>query len=96
MKTTGIAPEAIIARETVGWREAGMSNTLIGQVAPRGCRMQAPNCANCDEWEPIPFHDNGGVCLPKAGIPVYRQTARGYRTQNLAAARERELAVVVS
>jgi len=95
MKTTGIAPDATIARETAGWREA-MSNTLIGPVASRGCRMQAPNCANCEGWEPIPFHDNGGVCLAKAGMPVYRQTARGYRRQNLAAARERELAVAVS
>lgn len=95
MKTTGIAPGATVARETVGWREA-MDNTLIGRAATRGCQMQAPNCANCDGWEPIPFHDNGGVCLAKAGIPVYRQTARDYRRQNLAASRERELAVAVS
>ena len=37
--------------------------------ANRECRKLFGNCAGCENWEPIPFHDNGGVCLVARGAP---------------------------
>ncbi len=25
--------------------------------------MSVEKCEKCKHWEPIPFHDNGGVCM---------------------------------
>ena len=32
-------------------------------------------CVNCKHWEPIPFHNNGGVCTAKKYIKAPRITS---------------------
>jgi hypothetical protein len=27
------------------------------------CRMHVKYCEDCEDWEPIPYHNKGGVCL---------------------------------
>ncbi|UCG83563.1 MAG: hypothetical protein JSW38_01730 [Dehalococcoidia bacterium] len=29
------------------------------------CLMNMDKCEDCYYWEPIPFHDSGGVCMAK-------------------------------
>ena len=31
---------------------------------PDVCMMNVEICENCRNWEPIPFHDKGGECIP--------------------------------
>ncbi len=31
---------------------------------PDMCKINVEICENCRNWEPIPFHDDGGVCIP--------------------------------
>jgi len=30
------------------------------------CFIHKFNCWNCPKWEPIPFHDKGGICLVRS------------------------------
>jgi len=46
-----------------------------------GCRKLFGRCSECVDWEPIPFHQNGGVCLRARGaaaswlsMPALRDT----------------------
>ena len=39
---------------------------------PDVCLMNVEICENCRNWEPIPFHDKGGECIPPAELPVVR------------------------
>jgi hypothetical protein len=39
---------------------------------PDMCRMDVEICENCRNWEPIPFHDKGGECIPPVEVPVMR------------------------
>jgi hypothetical protein len=39
---------------------------------PDMCRMNVEICENCRNWEPIPFHDKGGECIPVTEVPVMR------------------------
>lgn len=32
-------------------------------------------CEDCVNWEPIPFHDNGGECIPPEEITVVKLVA---------------------
>lgn len=41
---------------------------------PDVCMMNVEICENCRNWEPIPFHDKGGECIPPAEVPVMRLT----------------------
>ncbi len=34
--------------------------------------MNVKICEDCRYWEPIPFHDMGGVCIPPVEMPVAR------------------------
>jgi len=31
------------------------------------CMVSIEKCSKCGYWEPIPFHDNGGVCMAPKG-----------------------------
>ena len=39
---------------------------------PDVCMMNVDICENCRNWEPIPFHDKGGECIPPVEAPVLR------------------------
>jgi len=39
---------------------------------PDICMMNVEICENCRNWEPIPFHDKGGECIPPVEVPVGR------------------------
>ena len=39
---------------------------------PDVCMMNVDICENCRNWEPIPFHDKGGECIPPEEAPVFR------------------------
>ena len=39
---------------------------------PDVCRMNVEICESCRNWEPIPFHDKGGECIPLEEVPVMR------------------------
>ncbi|MGB2884440.1 MAG: hypothetical protein WBC47_02510 [Dehalococcoidia bacterium] len=41
-------------------------------IKPETCRMHVEYCEDCEDWEPIPFHNEGGVCL-RHRVPVRRQ-----------------------
>ena len=30
---------------------------------PEQCRMHVQHCESCEDWESIPFHNEGGLCL---------------------------------
>jgi hypothetical protein len=32
-------------------------------TATRKCGRTCSRCTDCSEWEPIPFHHRGGVCM---------------------------------
>jgi len=32
------------------------------------CLIYTDKCENCQYWEPIPFHDDGGVCMAKLKV----------------------------
>ena len=34
--------------------------------------MHVEYCEDCEDWEPIPFHDKGGECL-RCGMPLRRR-----------------------
>ena len=33
-----------------------------------GCLLRVENCEDCAFWEPIPFHQVGGVCVAFASV----------------------------
>lgn len=39
---------------------------------PDICRMNVEICEDCQHWEPIPFHDKGGECIPMVEEPAVR------------------------
>ncbi len=39
---------------------------------PDMCRVNVEICENCRNWEPIPFHHNGGECIPPVEVSVIR------------------------
>ena len=39
---------------------------------PELCQMNVKICEDCRYWEPIPFHDEGGACIPPVEVPVAR------------------------
>ena len=39
---------------------------------PDVCMMNVEICEDCPNWEPIPFHDKGGECIPLAEALVLR------------------------
>ena len=39
---------------------------------PRLCSASVAKCEDCEQWEPIPFHDKGGVCVSSEYVPVVR------------------------
>jgi hypothetical protein len=39
---------------------------------PDVCRVNVEICENCRNWEPIPFHHNGGECIPPLEVPAGR------------------------
>lgn len=41
-------------------------------VKPEQCQMQVEHCEECKEWMPIPFHEDGGVCLTRGKVPMRR------------------------
>lgn len=41
-------------------------------LKPELCPMHVECCEHCKEWEPIPFHDDGGVCLARHEMSVHR------------------------
>jgi len=43
-------------------------------LKPELCPMHVERCEHCQEWEPIPFHDDGGVCLAGRGMSVHRRS----------------------
>ena len=36
-------------------------------------------CTDCSHWEPIPFHDGGGICLAKPAKRVRRKPVPGFQ-----------------
>ena len=34
-------------------------------TATRTCGRTCSRCTDCSEWEPIPFHHRGGVCMAR-------------------------------
>ena len=34
------------------------------------CLMKVEKCEDCQHWEPIPFHDKGGECIPLVELPI--------------------------
>ena len=42
-------------------------------VKPDRCPMQVKCCEECRHWEPVPFHDKGGFCSLKGGMPAHWQ-----------------------
>ena len=39
---------------------------------PELCLMKVEKCEDCKYWEPIPFHDNGGACIPPVEMSMVR------------------------
>lgn len=40
---------------------------------PELCLMsKVENCEDCVNWEPIPFHDRGGECIPLEEVTVVK------------------------
>jgi hypothetical protein len=39
---------------------------------PDMCRMNVEICENCRNWEPIPFHDKGGECIPPVEVSMVK------------------------
>ena len=37
---------------------------------PHVCSIDIEYCENCREWEPIPFHYNGGLCLARGKMRI--------------------------
>jgi hypothetical protein len=34
--------------------------------------MNVEICENCRNWEPIPFHDKGGECIPPVEVSMVK------------------------
>jgi hypothetical protein len=43
---------------------------------PDMCKENVEICENCRNWEPIPFHDDGGVCIPPMEVIVVKSAPR--------------------
>ena len=41
-------------------------------LKPKLCPMHVECCEQCQNWEPIPFHDDGGVCLARGEMSMRR------------------------
>jgi hypothetical protein len=39
---------------------------------PDMCKVNVEICESCRNWEPIPFHDNGGECIPPVEVLVVK------------------------
>lgn len=39
---------------------------------PELCSANVAKCEDCKHWEPIPFHDKGGVCISSEDVSTYR------------------------
>jgi hypothetical protein len=39
---------------------------------PELCLMKVEKCEDCKYWEPIPFHDKGGECIPPVEMSMVR------------------------
>ena len=37
---------------------------------PQLCNANVVICEDCEHWEPIPFHNRGGECIPKSTVPL--------------------------
>ena len=44
-------------------------------LKPERCQMKVECCEQCGHWEPVPFHDRGGVCLLRRKAPSYWRIA---------------------
>ena len=42
---------------------------------PKQCRMHVQHCDNCEDWEPIPFHSEGGLCLRRSRLARQKAAA---------------------
>jgi hypothetical protein len=42
-----------------------MTTLEITRTATRKCGRTCSRCTDCSEWEPIPFHHRGGVCMER-------------------------------
>jgi hypothetical protein len=47
---------------------------VVEMRKPEKCGMHVQHCESCEDWEPIPFHGNGGLCL-RRGRKAHRQAA---------------------
>ncbi len=43
-------------------------------LKPEPCPMHVECCEHCKEWEPIPFHNDGGVCLAARGMSMHQRS----------------------
>ena len=50
---------------------------------PDICMMNVEICENCRNWEPIPFHDKGGECIPRVEVPVVRLAPAAIETEKV-------------
>jgi len=48
---------------------------------PERCEMPVHDCESCEDWEPIPFHGHGGLCL-RRGRKAHRQAAALIRQES--------------
>lgn len=64
-------------------------------LKPELCPMHVECCEHCKEWEPIPFHDDGGVCLARHGMSMHRRSTPdfGNKGANLSAIKKLGLPV---
>ncbi len=55
---------------------------------PEKCKMHVKHCENCEDWEPIPFHDKGGLCLGRRRPMRWQLTADSLRQAAKAPSRD--------
>ena len=48
---------------------------------PDMCKVNVEICENCRNWEPIPFHDRGGECIPLEAVPVMKLAPTAVRKE---------------
>ena len=53
-------------------REDGEMKSFKNSKATRGCGRPWRRCTDCTQWEPIPFHNSGGVCMARVETPSRR------------------------
>ena len=47
-------------------------------LKPELCPMHVECCEHCKEWEPIPFHNDGGVCLARREMSTHQGSSPGF------------------